>query len=167
MKRLILDLLEYSRVNTSQELRSQTEISEVINQVINTYSNKIHDTKAVIKMQLMPSINVNSTQMTQLFQNLIGNALKYNKSAVPEIEIGCEEKEHDWQFFVKDNGIGIDPKFFDRVFVIFQRLHTKNQFSGTGIGLAICKKIVEKHGGKIWIESIDRKGCAFFFTIKK
>ncbi|MEO5563331.1 MAG: PAS domain S-box protein, partial [Chitinophagaceae bacterium] len=167
MKCLILDLLEYSRVNTSQELRSHTEISDIINQVINTYSTKIHDTKAVIKLQLMPSINVNSTQMTQLFQNLIGNALKYNKSVAPEIEIGCEEKENEWQFFVKDNGIGIDPKFFDRVFIIFQRLHSKTQFSGTGIGLAICKKIVEKHGGKIWIESIDKKGCTFIFTLKK
>ena len=115
----------------------------------------------------MPVARVNNLQMTQLFQNLIGNALKYNRSAQPQIEIGYEEKCNHWQFFVKDNGIGIDPKFYDRIFIIFQRLHTKNQFSGTGIGLAICKKIVEKHEGKIWVDSTPGQGSTFYFTIKK
>jgi PAS domain S-box-containing protein len=167
MKQLIMDLLEYSRVGTNQDKLVKTEMNEVLTQVLETFDGKIKETSAVIKTQPMPSIKVNRTQITQLLQNLVGNALKYNTSAVPEIEIGCEEKRDAWQFFIKDNGIGIEPKFFDKVFVIFQRLHNKKEFSGTGIGLAICKKIVEKHGGMIWIESGPEKGSTFFFTIKK
>ena len=115
----------------------------------------------------MPVIKANKTQVTQLIQNLVGNALKYNTSFVPEIEIGCEDKEDAWQFFIRDNGIGIDQKFFDKIFVIFQRLHNKTQFSGTGIGLAICKKIVDRHSGNIWLESEPGSGSCFYFTIKK
>ena len=115
----------------------------------------------------MPVIRANKMQITQLFQNLVSNALKYNTSSVPEIEAGCEDTGDFWKFFVKDNGIGIEQKFFDKVFIIFQRLHNKNKFSGTGIGLAICKKIVEKHGGTIWIDSTPGNGSTFFFTIKK
>lgn len=167
MKKLILDLLEYSRIGTNKDTLTDTNISEVVNQVLGTFAGKIEESGTHIKMQMMPVIKVNRTQMVQLFQNLIGNALKYNTSAIPEVEIGCEEKENVWQFFVKDNGIGIDQKFFDKVFIIFQRLHNKNQFSGTGIGLAICKKIIERHGGTIWIESSVGAGSTFFFTIKK
>ena len=167
MKRLILDLLEYSRVNTSKEKRSNVNISDVITQVLDTYACKIAESKAKVKVSLMPVAKVNTLQMTQLFQNLVGNAFKYNKSAQPEIEIGYEELGDYHQFFVKDNGIGIDPKFYDRIFIIFQRLHTKTQFTGTGIGLAICKKIVEKHEGRIWVESETGKGSTFYFTVKK
>jgi PAS domain S-box-containing protein len=167
MKQLILDLLEYSRVNTSQEKHASTDISEIIYQVLDTYVCKIKTSNAIVKVSLMPSARVNKLQMTQLFQNLIGNALKYNRAEQPKIEIGFEEKCTHWQFFVKDNGIGIDPKFYERIFIIFQRLHTKNQFSGTGIGLAICKKIVEKHEGKIWVNSTPGQGSTFYFTIKK
>jgi PAS domain S-box-containing protein len=167
MKCLILDLLEYSRVNTSQEQRVSTNLSEIINQVLDTYVSKIQESNAIVKVSLMPVARVNNLQMTQLFQNLIGNALKYNRSAQPKIEIGFEEKCNHWQFFVKDNGIGIDSKFYERIFIIFQRLHTRNQFSGTGIGLAICKKIVEKHEGKIWVHSTPGQGSTFYFTIKK
>jgi PAS domain S-box-containing protein len=167
MKRLILDLLEYSRVNTAKEQRKAAGIGEIINQVLETYARNIQESKAIVKVSLMPVARVNNMQMTQLFQNLIGNALKYNRSEQPEIEIGYEEKCNSWQFFVRDNGIGIDPKFYERIFIIFQRLHTKNQFSGTGIGLAICRKIVEKHEGRIWVESVPGKGSTFYFTIKK
>lgn len=167
MKRLIMDLLEYSRVGTNRDKLVETDMGEIVTQLLGTFAGKIHETGAKIKVQLMPVVKANKTQMAQLLQNLVSNAFKYNTSAVPEIEIGCEEKEDVWQFFVKDNGIGIDPKFFDKVFVIFQRLHNKNQFSGTGIGLAICKKIIEKHGGNIWIESSVGNGSTFFFTIKK
>jgi PAS domain S-box-containing protein len=167
MKQLILDLLEYSRVNTSQEQHASTNLGEIINQVLDTYVCKIKTSNAIVKVSLMPSARVNKLQMTQLFQNLIGNALKYNRAEQPKIEIGFEEKCTHWQFFVKDNGIGIDPKFYERIFIIFQRLHTKNQFSGTGIGLAICKKIVEKHEGKIWVNSTPGQGSTFYFTIKK
>jgi PAS domain S-box-containing protein len=167
MKHLILDLLEYSRVNTSQEQHASANLGEIIKQVLDTYVCKIKLSNAIVKVSPMPLARVNRLQMTQLFQNLIGNALKYNQTAQPEIEIGFEEKCTHWQFFVKDNGIGIDPKFYERIFIIFQRLHTRNQFSGTGIGLAICKKIVEKHEGKIWVHSTPGQGSTFYFTIKK
>lgn len=167
MKRLILDLLEYSRVGTSQDMFVKTDINQVMQQVLDVFSNKIMEKNALIKVGQLPVIRANTMQITQLLQNLVGNALKYNTSAVPEIEIGCEDKGHAWQFSIKDNGIGIDPKFFNKIFIIFQRLHNKNQFSGTGIGLAICKKIVEKHGGNIWIQSDPGKGSTFFFTIQK
>lgn len=167
MKQLIMDLLEYSRVGTNQDKRIKVDVTEVVNQVLDTFTGKIAESKAIINVQAMPVVKVNKTQITQLIQNLVGNALKYNTSAVPEVEIGCEEKADEWQFWVKDNGIGIDRKFYEKVFVIFQRLHNKNEFSGTGIGLAICKKIVERHGGNIWIDSTPGTGSTFFFTIKK
>jgi PAS domain S-box-containing protein len=167
MKKLILDLLEYSRISTNKDVLADTNIGEVISQVLETFNNKITETGAIIKTQPMSVIKANKTQITQLFQNLVSNALKYNISPVPEIEIGCEDKGDHWQFFIKDNGIGIEQKFLDKVFIIFQRLHNKNQFSGTGIGLAICKKIVERHGGTIWIESQQAAGSIFFFTLKK
>jgi PAS domain S-box-containing protein len=167
MKRLILDLLEYSRVGTNKEVLSEIDMGTVVSKVFETFTSKLHDTCAITKVQLMPVVKANKIQMIQLLQNLVGNSLKYNTSAVPEIEIGCKDKDDCWEFFVKDNGIGIEKKFFEKVFVIFQRLHNKNRFSGTGIGLAICKKIVEKHGGNIWIESVVGAGTTFFFTIKK
>ena len=167
MKRLILDLLEYSRAGTNKELLIDTDMGAVVTEVLETFSNKLGNTGAVTKIHLMPVIKASKTQMTQLLQNLVSNSLKYNISFAPEIEIGCEDKGDTWQFFVKDNGIGIEKKFFDKVFIIFQRLHNKNRFSGTGIGLAVCKKIIERHGGAIWIESAAGEGATFFFTIKK
>jgi PAS domain S-box-containing protein len=167
MKQLIMDLLEYSRVGTNEDKRVKVEMTEVVNHVLETFTAKIAESNAVINVKGMPTIKVNKTQITQLVQNLVGNALKYTTSPAPEVEIGCEEKADEWQFWVKDNGIGIERKFYDKVFVIFQRLHNKNEFSGTGIGLAICKKIVERHGGNIWIDSTPGNGSTFFFSIKK
>lgn len=167
MKRLILDLLEYSRVGTNKETPVDTDMNEVMNQVMETFATTIGETGAHITIQPMPVIKGSKMQMIQLFQNLVGNSFKYNTSFIPEITVGYEEKEEAWQFFIKDNGIGIESKFFEKIFIIFQRLHNKSQFSGTGIGLAICKKIVEKHGGNIWIQSEPGKGSTFFFTIGK
>lgn len=167
MKRLILDLLEYSRVGTNQDIQVNTDMSKVVKGVMDIFNTKIEETSARVIIHPMPEIKANASQMSQLIQNLVGNGLKYNRSATPELEVGCQEEADAWKFYIKDNGIGIDPKFYNKVFVIFQRLHGRNQFSGTGIGLAICKKIVEKHGGNIWIESAVGKGSTFFFTIKK
>lgn len=167
MKKLIFDLLEYSRVGTNREILTDTNLNEIVSNVLMVFAEKIEKSKACVVIRKLPIVRAHKTQLSQLFQNLIGNALKYNNSPVPKIEIGYEEKKEAWQFYIKDNGIGIDQKFFDKVFIIFQRLHNKNEFSGTGIGLAICKKIVERHGGSIWIESEPGKGSTFFFTIKK
>jgi PAS domain S-box-containing protein len=167
MKQLILDLLEYSRIGTNKEVVISTDVNETINEVLKDLGNKILESNALITVQPMPVISANKTQLRQLIQNLVGNALKYNKSSPPEIEIGAEGRSDSWQFFVKDNGIGIDPKHFDKVFEIFKRLHNKSEFSGTGLGLAICKKIVERHDGKIWVESKPGTGSTFFFTIRK
>jgi chemotaxis family two-component system sensor kinase Cph1 len=103
--------------------------------------------------------------LIQVFQNLLSNAIKFRGADPPRIDITAERRDNDWLFLVRDNGIGIDPKYFDRIFVIFQRLHTREQYAGTGIGLAMCKKIIERHSGRIWVESNPGSGARFFFTL--
>jgi PAS domain S-box-containing protein len=167
MKKLILALLEYSRVGTNKEDFAPVDLNEVVQYVIKVLEENIKKNTALITFKFLPVITANKTLITHLFLNLVNNALKYHNGNQTEIEIGSTEDE-DWYFiYVRDNGIGIDPKFFDKIFVIFQRLHTKNEYSGTGIGLAICKKIVEIHKGKIWIESETGKGSTFYFSIPK
>ncbi len=169
MKQLIMDMLEYSRVNTQLKLNEEVDMQQVVNDVIFNYSSKIRLTDAKIEIaNVLPKIYAVRTQMLQLFQNIIGNAIKYQKPGeAPKIIINFKEHLHEWEFIVKDEGIGIEEKFYDKIFIIFQRLHTKSQFSGTGIGLAICKKIIEKHHGKIWVLSELGKGSTFYFTIPK
>ena len=123
--------------------------------------------QASIIVSTLPEICGNASQLTRLFQNLISNALKYRSALRPMLEIGCYETDDEWEFFVKDNGIGIEAKYFEKIFIIFQRLHSRTEYSGTGIGLAICKKIVDLHGGKIWVESSLQTGSKFYFTISK
>ena len=169
MKQLIMDMLEYSRVNTQLKLNEEVDMQQVINDVIFNFSSKIRLSDAKMEVTgALPKIFAVRTQMLQLFQNLVGNAIKYQKSGEPP-HIIIDFKEHltEWEFSIKDEGIGIDEKFYEKIFIIFQRLHTKSQFSGTGIGLAICKKIIEKHNGKIWVESALGKGSTFYFTIPK
>lgn len=167
MKTLINDLLKFSRVGTTVEENSEVDCNLLLKNVIKVYEQKINDNEAKIRVQQLPVIKGNRTQLEQLFQNLIGNALKYRGKDAPCIEIGANEEGSGWVFHVKDNGIGIEKKFYDKVFVIFQRLHGKNEYGGTGIGLAICKKIVERHGGKIWIESEPGNGTTFYFSFPK
>lgn len=167
MKRLILDLLTYSRAGTSREMSSTIDMNEIAQDVVSTFSFTLKETGAQIIVNHLPQIVAVKSQMHQLLQNLVSNAIKYRREEALRIEISCEERDSDWKFTVSDNGLGIDKRFFEKVFVIFQRLHNKTEYSGTGIGLAICKKIVERHGGTIWLESEVGKGTQFFFSIKK
>ena len=168
MKKLILDLLEYSRVSTNKELVSNVNMNEVLKDVLQIMDARIKEIPCTIRFNQLPTLKAASrTQMFQLLQNLIGNALKYHSDPPCEIEIEATEQELDWLFKIKDNGIGFDPQFAERVFVIFQRLHNKSEYSGTGIGLSICKKIVERHGGKIWAVSEKGKGSTFYFSLTK
>jgi two-component system CheB/CheR fusion protein len=167
MKVLILDLLKYSRVNTVKEEHELLDLNELFSNILFTYKQIVEETKTIIQTDRLPIVVGTKTQLVQLFQNLIGNALKYRSDRTPVITVGFTEQPEFWQFFVKDNGIGIEPRFYEKIFVIFQRLHHKDEYSGTGIGLAICKKIVERHRGNIWIESTVGEGSTFYFTLKK
>ncbi|WP_018617064.1 PAS domain S-box protein [Segetibacter koreensis] len=167
MKRLILDLLEYSRVNSSVIEKEDVDVNEIIDDLRITYKNLLLETDGTINSEELPLIKGNKTQILQLFQNLIGNAFKYKSEKPPIIDITYKEDINYYKFAITDNGIGIDPKFFQKIFIIFQRLHKREQYSGTGIGLAICKKIVEKHGGKIWVTSAPEHGSTFYFTLPK
>jgi PAS domain S-box-containing protein len=168
MRQLIMDMLEYSRVNTQLNLNEEVDMQRILDDVLFNYSGKIKLSDAVIVSENLPKVYAMKTQMIQLLQNLISNAIKYQKPNIPpHIIVKAEEKETEWEFSVKDNGIGIDEKYFEKIFVIFQRLHSKTQFTGTGIGLAICKKIIEKHKGHIWVVSALNEGTTFYFTIPK
>lgn len=167
MKKLIMDLLEYSRVGSNKDDFAEIDTGKLLQEVKNVFQNRIDEMQATVMIGPLPNIKGNKTQMFQLFQNLVGNALKYHSGESPLIHVSGKEEGNDFIFSVKDNGIGIKPIFYEKIFVLFQRLHHKNEYSGTGIGLAVCKKIVEKHGGKIWVESEPGKGSCFSFTISK
>jgi PAS domain S-box-containing protein len=167
MKNLIQDLLQYSRVGTSKESMTEVDCNIVMNTVRSVLALSIEETKGSLQVHPLPVVRAVQPQIQQLFQNLVSNALKYHGNEPPLVEIGAVAKGNMWEFYVKDNGIGIDPKFFDKIFIIFQRLHSKTAYSGTGIGLSICKKIVEKHGGRIWVQSEPGQGSTFYFTITK
>jgi light-regulated signal transduction histidine kinase (bacteriophytochrome) len=127
----------------------------------------IEENHAIVTSDQLPTVMADASQMVQLFQNLVGNAIKFRGEELPRIHVSVEEKGNEWVFSVKDNGIGIDPQFSERIFVAFQRLHSREKYPGTGIGLAICNKIVDRHGGKIWVESELGKGSTFYFTMPK
>ena len=167
MKKLIMDLLEYSRVGSNKENFEVIDTNGLLNEIVNVFSNRIDEMKAIVTIDELPDVKANKTQLFQLFQNLIGNALKYHSGESPQIYIKGKEEEGYFLFSVMDNGIGMKPVFFEKIFILFQRLHHKNEYSGTGIGLTICKKIVDRHNGKIWVESEPGKGSCFYFTISK
>jgi light-regulated signal transduction histidine kinase (bacteriophytochrome) len=127
----------------------------------------IEETGAMVTRDPMPTLAADEIQLGQLFQNLIGNALKFRSASVPRINIAVTESTEEYSFEVRDNGIGIEPQYYERIFMVFQRLHNKGEYPGTGIGLAICKKVVERHGGRIWVESRPGEGSSFFFTLPK
>lgn len=167
MKNLIHDLLEYSRVGSMEFKITEVDCNEIMKTLNSFYSLALKEANAILDIKPLPVIKAVKPQILQLFQNLVDNALKYNESRPPEIEVGYSEEPTAYQFYVKDNGIGIDPKYFDKIFVVFQRLHNKSEYSGTGIGMSICKKIVSQHGGRIWVESEPGEGTTFYFTIPK
>ncbi|HWI93498.1 MAG TPA: two-component regulator propeller domain-containing protein, partial [Flavisolibacter sp.] len=165
MKVLIHDLLEYSRIGKKKET-AHLDLNKIVNEVLADLNFAIADSGATVEVEQLPAVSVYPTEMKQLFQNLIINAIKFRKKGTtPEIEISAEKHNGHWKFLVKDNGIGIDPKQAERIFVIFQRLHTRNEYEGSGIGLSHCKKIAELHKGKIWVESTPGEGSSFYFTI--
>ncbi|HKL34674.1 MAG TPA: ATP-binding protein, partial [Salegentibacter sp.] len=168
MRQIILDLLEFSRVGRTEDKLEAVDINDVLNDVKHLYRKQIADKKVRIKSESLPVINAPKSPIRQVFQNLISNAVKYSKEGVtPEINIKYNETEDFWEFTIQDNGIGIEQEYFDRIFVIFQRLHRREEYSGTGMGLAVTKKIIENLGGKIWLESQEGEGTTFHFTISK
>jgi PAS domain S-box-containing protein len=166
MQALIDDLLSYSRVGRLEDPKQSVSAEHALQSALKNLAVVIQETGAEITHDALPAVQAISTQLTLLFQNLIGNAIKFRqKDRAPRIRIGAEPVGDQWQFSVADNGIGIADQYFDRIFVIFQRLHTRREYPGTGLGLALCKRIVEHHGGKIWVESTPGEGATFFFTM--
>jgi light-regulated signal transduction histidine kinase (bacteriophytochrome) len=165
MQQLIQGLLSYSRINTHGNPSSPTDVGEVLGQVITNLRLTIDESNARIAHDALPVVEADATQLVQLFQNLIANAIKFCGAVPPEILVTAEKEAPYWVFCVRDNGIGLDPEFADRIFTIFQRLHSRKDYPGTGIGLAICKRIVERHGGSIWVKSAPGEGSTFCFTL--
>jgi len=165
MWKLINDLLTYSRVGTRAKELEPTDCETVLNQSLNDLKVAIEERGAVVTHDPLPTVMADHPQLGQLFQNLIGNAIKFRGNEPPRVHVSASRNDNGWTFSVRDNGIGIAPEYAERIFIIFQRLHGWKEYAGTGIGLAICKKIVERHGGRIWVESEVGKGTTFYFTL--
>jgi len=168
MRQIILDLLEFSRVGRLEESIELVDINKIINDILPLYRKQIEEQNGQIIFDELPTLHTYKAPIRQVFQNLISNGLKYQLSGKPAlITIGCTDEDDHWKFSVTDNGIGIDQEYYDKIFIIFQRLHNKEEYSGTGMGLAITKKIIESIGGRIWVESQEGNGSTFYFTILK
>ena len=165
MQQLINDLLAYSRLGTQGKKFELADCNAAVQQSLRNLQIAIAEKKAAIACDEMPTVMADESQLVQLFQNLIANSIKFCRQDIPLIDIAARRRENEWLFYVRDNGIGIDPEYADRIFIIFQRLHGRREYPGTGIGLAMCKRIVERHGGRIWVESQEGKGATFCFTI--
>jgi light-regulated signal transduction histidine kinase (bacteriophytochrome) len=163
--RWINDLLKFSRVGTHGGEIETTDAAAAADDAIADLKMAIARERAEVTRDDLPEVTADRPQLTQLFQNLIGNAIKFHSDARPRVHISAEREQDAWRFAVEDNGIGIDPQYADRIFTIFQRLHGSDKYKGTGIGLAVCKRIVERHGGRIWFESQPGEGTTFYFTI--
>ena len=168
MQRLIKDLLTYSRVATKGKDLRETSSEEALQQALMNLRGAIEEKGALVTHDALPAVMADETQLVQLFQNLVGNAIKYQNSGAPRIHVAAAKNGgKQWTFSVKDNGLGIDPQYYERIFGMFQRLHKREEFAGTGIGLAICKKIVERHGGNISVESQIGQGSTFRFALEE
>jgi len=165
MQNLINDLLEFSKVTINAKEPKNTSCEFILNQALSNLKMVIKDNRVTISHDPLPDVMVDSTQLGQVFQKLILNGIKFHSEDTPKIHIAADKKASEWVFSVQDNGIGIDPQYSERIFEIFKRLHTRDKYSGTGIGLSICKRIIEGHDGCIWVESDLYKGSTFYFTL--
>jgi signal transduction histidine kinase len=165
MQWLINDLLAYSRVTSQDQVLEEVDCHGVLEEVLSDLRVAIEESRAVVTHDPLPRVMADRGQLGQLFQNLIGNAIKFHGKEPPRVHVSTERKPDEWAFSVRDNGVGLDPQYAERIFVIFQRLHDREEYPGTGIGLAICKKVVERHGGRIWVVSQVGQGATFHFTL--
>jgi signal transduction histidine kinase len=165
MQALINDLLAFARVSSRSQPFATTDCRAVLRAVLSNLRAAVQETGAVVTHDELPTVSADGTQLQQVFQNLIANAIKFHGDQPPRVHVGAARRDAGWEFAVRDNGIGIAPEFYGRIFAVFQRLHTRRDYPGTGIGLAICKKIVERHGGRIWVESVPGAGSTFSFTL--
>ena len=167
MKQLIEDLLAYSRVGTKGKELVPVSLEAPLKRALTNLRTAIEESGATVSAEALPTVDADEVQLAQVFQNLIGNALKFRGKAAPRIHVGAAEQAGEWQISIADNGIGIEPQYFERIFMLFQRLHAMGEYPGTGIGLAICKKVAERHGGRIWVSSTPGAGSTFHFTLPK
>lgn len=167
MATLIADLLSYSRVTRRGKAFEPTDCEVVMEEVLANLEVAVTETGATVTHDPLPTVVADEVQLGRLLRNLIGNAIKYHGEAPPKVHVSAEQTGGGWQFAVRDNGIGIEPQYHQRIFAIFQRLHARDEYEGTGIGLAIARKIVERHGGRIWVESEPGKGSTFYFTVPR
>jgi PAS domain S-box-containing protein len=165
MRQLIQGLLAYARVHTRGDCFEPVPLEEILAETLEGLQLAIEESGATIHHGPLPVVSADPGQIGQVFANLIGNAIKFRSAEPPAIDIRAERQNDDWLFSFHDNGIGIDPQFFDRIFIVFQRLHSMAEYSGTGLGLALCKRIVQRHGGRIWVDSRPDRGSTFFFTL--
>jgi light-regulated signal transduction histidine kinase (bacteriophytochrome) len=165
MQRLINDLLAYSRVTSQGQVFERVDCNGLLEEVLGNLRVAIEESRAVVTHDPLPTVMADGRQLGQLFQNLISNAIKFRGEEPPKVYVSAEQQIGEWLFSVRDNGIGVDPQYAERIFVIFQRLHNREEYPGTGIGLAICKKIVERHGGRIWVASQTGQGATVHFTL--
>ena len=167
MQRLINDLLTYSRVQTRGKPSEITDSHAALGEALVNLASAIEESGGVVTNDDLPEVRADPGQLVQIFQNLVGNGLKFRGEVPPHVHVSARDAGREWLFSVRDNGIGIEPQYFERLFVIFQRLHGQEQYPGTGIGLALCRRIVMRHGGRIWVESEAGKGSTFHFTLPK
>ena len=165
MQNLINDLLAYSRVGTHGNELKPVSAEYLLSEALTNLQLTVEESGAIVTHDPLPIIRGDPLQLAMVFQNLLGNAVKFRGSEPPSVHVSARQENDEWIFSVRDNGIGIDPKFAERIFVIFQRLHDRTGYPGTGIGLSICKRIVQRHGGRIWVESEPGKGANFHFTL--
>lgn len=166
MQQLIIDLLQYSRVQSRAQPLAPVDSHAALGEALRNLASAVRDSQALVTNQDLPMVLADRSQLVQVFQNLIGNSLKFHGEEPPRVHVSASLEDDMWVFSVRDNGIGIEAKYFEQIFTLFQRLHSRDEYPGTGIGLALCRRIVERHGGRIWVESEPGRGATFFFALR-